>query len=612
MLKSNMIKRFQQTSFRTKLIVTYLLLIAVPVMSALFINGAHLYRQTNSDYEDILQQLDSRTNVTVNDFFNNLSRNSFFYLTEHKLYNIMDKSMPSTENQYIKDANYMQTALEQLVLINGNIATISVAAPNGSIYGSKPENAHSVLETVGYIGKEQLQKGSFVVSVPGNYGQSLSLSHNQKQFISIVRYLSDLNLNKGREAYVKIEIYAKAIENMLGGISTQGQLKLQTIVLDGNTIVYHSEGRPNMIDPELVGQLTSSLSRLDLTTGSTKVSRLEWNDQHYMVGGSINKVTGWTIIHFIPDAQIVNTFIGHSFNYVLFSLLALAAAFSLAYFFHRYFINPILKLSGAMKTIDSGHLHHVAAYSEREDEIGRLINSFNDMINRLRRSRESEIAAGMLQKKSELKMLQAQINPHFLYNTLNTIHAISELHRMEDISTMTKCLSSLYRYNIKYGDEVTIANELEQIDNYVKIQQIRFYNRFQVEYRIDPEVMPCKILKFLIQPIIENSFYHGLEPKVGRGTLSLTIKRVGQSLYIFVHDDGVGIHPDKLEELNEMLRQDQPLDGSDNGRNYGLMNVYTRIKHFYGDGYWMKVRSNQQDGTTITLTIPIVKGDATK
>ncbi len=338
---------------------------------------------------------------------------------------------------------------------------------------------------------------------------------------------------------------------------------------------------------------------------------LVWNGEHYMVSGSLNRVTGWTVLQFIPSDRITNTFIGNTVSYALFGILALIAALALAFFFHRYFANPILKLSGAMKMVDTGNLHNVTVKTDREDEIGRLIMSYNAMIERLKSSRASEIAAGQQQKKAELKMLQAQINPHFLYNTLNAIHSISELHRIDTISTMTKSLSSLYRYNIKYGDEVTVAKELEQIDNYVKIQQIRFLNRFQVEYRVDPEVLSYKILKFLMQPIIENSFYHGLEPKGGQGLLTLTIKRQGQFLHIEVKDNGAGIAPEKLAELTAMLEEDGAATGedADSGRHFGLRNVHTRIKHFYGDGYWMRVHSREEEGTTIEMNIPLSKED---
>jgi len=595
-----LIRKFHQTPFRSKLVLTYVFIIVVPVVFALFIYGLQLYNQTKAYYEDILGQLNRRTNVIVNDYFTNLTRNSFFYLTDSKLHAIIGKTSRQDPKQYIEEANYMQAAMDQFVLMNGNISTISVLAPNGRIYGSLSENTSNIAATVDTIGRQKLKTSNFVVSVPFTNGNDLS----KNKRISIVRYLSDLNLSKNAEGYVKVDVNFNAVEHMLGGIS-DADLKLGTLVLAGNHMIYNSDDRLNQLDDAEIERFTALFA--DLSADNNRLSQIEWHRESYLVSGSVNQATGWKIIQFIPADQINDAFIRNTLNYVLLSVLALIAAFLLAFFLNRYFIKPILRLSRAMKTIDAGNLVPVMPGTEREDEIGRLINSYNAMIGRLKSSRESEIVSSGLQKRAELKMLQAQINPHFLYNTLNAIHSISELNRIDDISVMTRSLSSMYRYNIKYGDEVTIEKELEQIDNYIKIQQIRFLNKFSVEYRVDPDVLPCKILKFLIQPLVENSFYHGLEPKGGKGTLTLSIERRGNTLYIRIEDDGVGMSDDKIAELTALFERDDPPHGNESERNFGLRNVYTRIKHFYGDGYWMKVSGGEQSGTRIEMSIPMKK-----
>ncbi|WP_331702227.1 sensor histidine kinase [Paenibacillus sp. IITD108] len=590
-----LVRRFHHTTFRKKLILTYIIIIVVPVMSALFASGLQLYKQTNTDYENILQQLNRRTNVTLNDFFTSLARSSFFYMTQPRLMEIVRKTRPSSEQQYISDGNYMQSSMEQFVLINSNIAMISIVTPNGGMYGSKPEKVDQVMTAVSRYGKEKIKQAPFIVTEDTSDSKS---NHT----ISIIRYLSDLYLTNGREGYVKVDIYNRAFENMLGGISDDSA-QLGTLVLDGNKILYNSDAFMSNANFEEMERIAGKFQ--EITRDEKKTLQLKYNGKQYLFSGNINEVTGWTIIQFIPVNHIFDTFVTNTLNYVLLSVLSLLAAFVLAFFFHRYFILPILNLSKSMKTVDTLNVPLPVRSSDRGDEIGRLINSFNEMFKRLKESRESEIASSNLQKIAELKMLQSQINPHFLYNTLNTIHAISELHRLDQISIMTKSLSSIYRYNIKFGDEVTIGNELEQINNYIKIQQIRFLNKFKVEYDIDKRVLSYKILKFLIQPIIENSFYHGLEPKGGQGILKLTIKQLDQTLFISVQDDGVGIPPDKLKELTDILNESKPELNGDNNRNFGIRNVHARIRYFYGENYRMEVNSSEQQGTTIMMYIPI-------
>ncbi len=596
------LKRFHRTSFRNKLVLTYILLIFIPVVSALFINSIQLYNQTKSDYEGILEQLNRRTNVIVDDFFNNLVRNSFFYSTETRLHAIVSKTKPQGSMQYNLDANYMQTAMGQFVLMNGNIASISVLAPNGSIYSSQADNASNIVEVIEQIGRPKLISSNFVVSVRETAGPG----GRTNQLVSIVRYLSDLIVLNDIEGYAKVDVHFKAIEHMLGGITDSG-LKLGTLVFADDRLIYSSDARLN--GPANADAQKLSAQVAGLTADSNRLSELEWGGQPYLVSASLNPSTGWKIVQFIPTNQMLNTFIHNALNFVLFSVMALLAAFLLAYFFNRYFIEPIMRLSRAMKTIDSGPIYNAIPWSEREDEIGRLLNSYNSMIERLNTSREAELVSNELQKKAELRMLQAQINPHFLYNTLNTIHSISELHRLDDVSTMTKSLSSMYRFNIKYGDEVTVEKELEQIGNYIQIQQIRFVNRFQVEYDISPDVLQCRILKFLIQPIVENSFYHGLEPKGGQGVLKLAIRRHGHTLLIRVQDNGIGMSESKIAELTAMFEQNDRPSVAESERNFGLRNVYSRIKHFYGEGYGMKVTGSEQEGTCIEMHIPFNEGD---
>ncbi|KKO52329.1 hypothetical protein XI25_19160 [Paenibacillus sp. DMB20] len=300
----------------------------------------------------------------------------------------------------------MHGSMEQYVLINGNIAMISVLAPNGSIYGSKPEKAGEIVRTIAEIGRNRLKNSHFVVQMPNDAHLREKTNHS----ISIVRYLSDLNLGDAREAYAKIDIYNKAVENMLGGISNDG-LKLGTAVLSGDTVVYNSNAALTRQGTEEADPFPSQLVG---KAGDEQIQRLKWNGQLYMISSTVNPVTGWTIIHYIPVTQITDTFLSNTLNYVFFSILALMAALGLAFFFSRYFVNPILKLSSSMRTVDSEHLAHNVIVSDREDEIGRLINNYNAMIERLKTSRESEIMASSLQKKGRAENASVADQPPFL------------------------------------------------------------------------------------------------------------------------------------------------------------------------------------------------------
>ncbi|MCR8658566.1 cache domain-containing sensor histidine kinase [Paenibacillus endoradicis] len=596
------VKGVKPVTFQNKLMLSYIMIIMVPVLSALLIYGVNLYNQTKEYYEDLLQQLNNKTNVNMNDFISNLSLNSFFYLTDPTLKNIITKNYSLESKEYVENLAYVQRSLNQLILMNRNMDAISVLAPNGRIYSSynafEPD-MHPVVET---MDKQGLANGDLVVSSP----YEGSKQGNKAKTISIVRYLTDLNLGGGSDSYVKIDIPFSALENILGGI-TNSNSELGTLVILDGEVIYHSSEPSESYDSVQMQEVAAAFE--EGAVSGTKSLKLGTEQQSYMFSVVENDYTKWKVVHYLPARLIDQTFLTNTRNYIAVSLISLIAAGILALFFSKRFINPINKLNIAMKLVDSGFLEQVPTNKTQTDELGRLVMSYNNMIHRLKESRELEIVSGQLQKRAEMNMLQAQINPHFLYNTLNVIHSVAELNRVGDISIMARSLSAMYRYNIKTGDEMEIQHEIEQINNYVTIQQIRFFGKFQVIYDIEEELYPYKILKFLVQPIVENAFYHGLEPKGGKGILSISIRKSGHLIVIRVQDDGVGIAEDKLTIINNIF--DKPFEAAslDEKDNFGLRNVHARIKNFYGKDYWIKAYSKPHEGTCIEIAIPVVKGD---
>lgn len=591
-------------SYSKKLILSYIFLIVVPVFISLFLYNLQLYKQTKSYYEDILVQLNERLNMNLNNYFTNQVRATFFYITDQRLYNIMDKSKPSNDKEYISDFNYMKNALEQVVLMNGNIDSIIVQAPNGSIYSSKILKDENIVATIERIGKDKIKEKSYLIYIPDDFFESTRLAKK----ISLIRYLSDINFNQQRETYAQVELFFNPIEKILGGVSDNEQ-QLGLMVIANNKIIYHTGTLD--INQKNEKQFLGKIKKIVTASQPETISKFSWIGKDYLAHTTRNPVTDWTIIQYTSTNVIFNTFFSNTVNYLLLTVLLLFGAIIISLWFNRYFSRPIKDLSKKMISINTDNLQTIELKKDRYDEIGILIKSFNEMINRIKQSREAEKISYSLQKKAELKMLQAQINPHFLYNTLNAIYAIAQIYRVPEISNMAKSLSELYRYNVKYGEVVEIRKELEQIKNYINIQQIRFPGKFNVTYQIDPDVLSQKMLKFLIQPIIENSFFHGLEPKIGKGNLILSIQMINQAIVIRVEDDGVGIPQNVMEKLKRMLQESfyskQLLDPYTN-ESIGIWNVFLRIKYFYGENSSLEIYSEVNKGTIVEIKIPIKQG----
>ncbi len=228
-------------------------------------------------------------------------------------------------------------------------------------------------------------------------------------------------------------------------------------------------------------------------------------------------------------------------------------------------------------------------------------------------SRTRENTAQIFNKQTELTALQSQINPHFLYNTLETIRGQALIDDNDEIARMVEALSAFFRYSIsRKGNLVTLRDELKNIENYMTIQRYRFNNRFSLEVVIDEEdeiAYDFLIPRLIIQPVVENAIFHGLEEKLEGGIVAIEIIVTEQNLIITISDNGVGIEADKLKELNRRIhsRSTELEDGeTQNQKSTGiaLPNIHKRIRLLFGEEYGVNVYSTLEQGTDVEITIP--------
>ena len=223
------------------------------------------------------------------------------------------------------------------------------------------------------------------------------------------------------------------------------------------------------------------------------------------------------------------------------------------------------------------------------------------MVKQIERLMEDIVVEQDEKRKKELEVLHAQINPHFLYNTLDSIIWLAENGRIEDSVLMTTALSRFFRIGISSGRNViTVKEEIEHIKNYLSIQNIRYKNRFDYIISVPDELLEAKSLKLILQPIIENALYHGLEYMYDRGELIIEVSDKGGVLQYKIQDNGIGMSQETCDNLfnNNKFTKSK-------GSGVGIKNVNQRIKLYYGEEYGMKVESELEEGTTVYITIPL-------
>ncbi|KRF03688.1 hypothetical protein ASG89_02705 [Paenibacillus sp. Soil766] len=308
---------------------------------------------------------------------------------------------------------------------------------------------------------------------------------------------------------------------------------------------------------------------------------------------------GWTVVSVSPITDLNAKLI--SFRKVMYAVLALCMvlAFVIALLLSGNITNPIRKFIKSMSYAQEGNFDIQIQY-KRKDEFTYLFSEYNKMILQIKELINKLYVSEIKKKEAELKALQAQINPHFLYNTLDSINWIALRNNVPDISHMVTSLSDFFRYSLSKGRSIIpIEDELRQVESYLSIQQVRFKERLEYAIEVEPEVYGHFTVKLILQPLVENSLLHGIEKRRGRGRITIRAYKSQEQIVIEISDNGIGAN---VSELNAMLQGDY---GS--GKSFGMINVDQRIIQVFGDGWGIHYKEQEDGpGLTVTVTFPAI------
>ncbi len=349
-------------------------------------------------------------------------------------------------------------------------------------------------------------------------------------------------------------------------------------------LIADEDGRLLFSHPSQDGSLSYDASAL-LASGA--------DDGRDVIRAPLN-ATGWTLYYVSGSDALFRTVTSATGTMYLVTWMLMIFLGCAALAFISSLLNPIEKLTQTIREIDQGNMQ-TSVSTTRTDEIGLLVHSFNDMMARIRQLVEITYKNELENKEYAQRLLRAQINPHFLYNSLSLINSKAIMAQQREISEMAMLLGKFYRSALNQGREVTtVRNELENIRSYISLQQMLSNGFFRAQVDVDDVLLTLKIPNFILQPIVENAIDHGLRnsPKDDR-LLRLRITLMEDMLCFIVEDNGIGMDSQTLKAL---------FDRHTNG--YGLRNVDDRLRLIYGERYEMRIESVQDCGTTATLTMP--------
>jgi two-component system sensor histidine kinase YesM len=316
--------------------------------------------------------------------------------------------------------------------------------------------------------------------------------------------------------------------------------------------------------------------------------------------------TGWRVVSVTPNSEFAFSFSQMRLFVIAVVGFAVILLIIVNSFVSSRVANPIKKLEQSVKDLEHGSLD-LDIYVGGPYEIEHLGSTIRSMVEQMRGLMREIVREQEDKRRSEFDALQAQINPHFLYNTLGSIVWMIESGRYKEAISMVTALASLFRISLSRGSTIIpIRNELQHASYYLYIQNIRYKNKFTVQMDIDPEIQDFQTIKLIIQPLLENAIYHAMEMMDGDGVITLSGRRCGDDVYIEVRDNGLGIPQDKLAVL--LTDKAGKSAGSKRGSGIGLRNVHQRIRLYYGEAYGLEIESEVDVGTTVRIHLPVDTG----
>jgi len=536
--------------------------------------------------QDMLQMIELR----FQDFINNLNVISQDLLYDKKIYNILNQERGKDPLVDYEAENEISNTIKKIVLSRPEVQSIAIISNKGKFFyaddNSRSSSIRTILPYADILEKARQHEGKatwYTDSEDGsvNYIYLVRTIYNQDDF-------SEIGLQV-------ILVKKEFLETIYKGLTKSMQNIV--IVSDRNELISSRNSEDWFIKSDLIRNLQNERdSRID-------------SDLKAMVSHTTISDTGWKVITYIPLIELFRDANALGRNIIVFSVITvlILSMFNLA--IAMGFINPINRLVKGMKMVQKDN-RIVYIDDERNDEIGFLNQTFNEMSREINHLVTWVYREQITRKEAELKALQSQINPHFLFNTLESINWMAQLNNVPEISKTVTDLSDLMEASIGRDDRlITVEEEFRYSDKYISLLKSRFEDKIQFEKEILDGAGEVKIPRLLIQPLVENAVYHGIERLRGKGTISLKAFIEGDMLVIIVMDSGPGIDAAELSALNRMLSMDNDSYfktlGSKHRKSIGIENVNRRIKLFYGDKYGLKIESEQGKFTRVIVNIPL-------
>lgn len=413
--------------------------------------------------------------------------------------------------------------------------------------------------------------------------------------ISLSRYVELTSAGSITHGVLLVDMNFVGIEQICKNVDLGKSGFLYIIGADG-AIIYHP--RQELIYSNLIRENNKAAADYEDGTHTE-----QFEGQQRLVTVKTVGYTGWKIVAVAPTEEIVASYAQFRVFALFFACLASFLMIFINTVISSRLANPISALENSVKNIEKGDLDETKISVGGSYEVTHLGQTIRSMVRQMRKLMDDVVLEQEAKRKSELDALQSQINPHFLYNTLDSIVWMIENEHYQGAVTMVTSLARLFRISLGKGKNiVTVADELEHVRHYLTIQNLRYKNKFRFSIEAQPETLGCATIKLIVQPLVENAIYHGMESMDSDGEIKIRAYRSGADLYIDVTDNGLGM----LQEQADLLLSDKRASVRSKGSGIGLKNIQERIQLYFGKEYGLSLYSEPDEGMTARIHLPAV------
>ena len=591
-IKNYLMEFINNLNFRTKLMFTYFIFIIIPLGLLTFISFGQVSKTIEGLVLYSAKQNFGQTFSFIDYKIGKIIDTSDIISVDRNLTDILTKPLSDYGySQQIRDAQDLSTLYLTPYQNDKDIYRVRLYVRDKLIYASEHVNLFGMSEiTDSQWYKLLVSRKEKILWCPSYYFNSESGS--DVPVVSAARMIRDPNNYSRIIGVFRLDMDEQDLRDIVkkANITQKGVAYLQNTEGKIITSSDYDAMKKFQVDPAFSIERSKKENAWQETT---------LNGSRLLVGSRKVQGTDWMLVSIIPYEEILSA--GNTIRKQMLALLFVLAtvAYIMAYYISGSNTKRIRQLIRKMRKAQKGDLEMIKLSPSR-DEIGELMENFNFMIQKIEVLIKDQYKSGQEIKTAELKALQAQINPHFLYNTLDLINWTAIKNKVPEISSLVKSLSMFYKLSLNKGrDIVSISDELEHVKLYVDIQNRRFENRISLHINVDEEILGYYILKTILQPIVENSIMHGiLEKEDKSGNINITGMQASGSIILKVHDDGIGMDKETIEDILN--------SASDENHGYGVRNINNRLSLYYGQEYGLTYRSESGLGTGVEIRIPAV------